>query len=123
MDYRDIGQFRNTESFPGVAINGLGGASYGRAQVEWVSPPLRFRRVGIPSLYLRWADLSLFATGLMTDVDDRTVRRSVGSLGAQLDVRLVTLSHLDSTFSLGYAVARGDGVPPGGAWMFSFKIM
>ena len=123
VDYREIRQFRNTESFPGLAINAVGGASYGRAQVEWTSPPLRFRRVGIPSCYLRWADLSLFATGLTTDVDDRAARRTMGSVGAQLDIRLVTLSHLDSTFSIGFAAARGDGVPLSSAWMFSFKIM
>jgi len=123
VDYRAIRQYRNTESFPGIDINAVGGASYGRAQLEWTSPPLRFRRVGIPSWYLRWADLSLFATGLVTDVDNPTARRTMASVGAQLDVRLVTLSHLDSTFSIGYAVARGEGIPLSSALLFSFKIM
>src|SRR4029077_12865633 len=62
VDYRDIRQFREIESFPGIGINGVGGASYAKTQVEWVLPPLRFRRVGIPSFYLRWASLSLFTT-------------------------------------------------------------
>ena len=123
VDYRAIRQFQNDESFPGIAINSVGGANYGRAQVEWTSPPLRFRRVGIPSCYLRWADLSLYATGLTTDVDDAATRRTMASVGAQVDVRLVTLSHLDSTFSFGFAAARGQGVPLSSAWMFSFKIM
>ena len=123
VDYRAIKQFRETESFPGIGINAVGGANYGRFQVEWTSPPLRFRRVGIPSAYLRWADLALFTTGLVTDVDDATIRRTMASVGAQLDVRLVTLSHLDSTFSLGFAVAQGRGVPRSSAAMFSFKIM
>ncbi len=123
VDHQDIRQFRNTESFPGLEINEVGGANYGRVQVEWTSPPLRFRRVGIPSFYLRWAGLSLFATGLVTDVDDRAVRRTAGGVGAQVDVRLVTLSHLDSTFSIGFAVARGRGVPRSSEVMFSFKIM
>lgn len=123
VDYRDIRQFRNAESFPGMDINAVGGANYGRVQVEWTSPPLRFRRVGIPSFYLRWAGLSLFTTGLVTDVDDEAARRTMGSVGAQLDVRLVTLSHLDSTFSLGFAVAGGRGVPRSSELMFSFKIM
>ena len=123
VDHRAVRQFRETESFPGIAINAVGGASYGKAQVEWTSPPLRFRRAGIPSFYLRWAALSLFATGLTTDVDDAAARRTMASAGAQLDVRMVTLSHLDSTFSLGFAMARGEGVPLGSVWMFSFKIM
>ena len=123
VDHRGIKQFRNTESFPGLAINQVGGATYGKAQVEWMSPPLRFRRVGVPSAYLRWAGLSLFATGLVTDPDREAERRRVASAGAQVDVRLVTLSHLDSTLSLGWAVAGGQGVPTNSALMFSFKIM
>jgi hypothetical protein len=123
VDYRAIQQFRNTESFPGLDINSVGGASYGRAQVQWVLPPLRFRRIGIPSFYLQWADLSLFATGLSINVDDAAARRTLASVGAQLDVRLNTLSHLESTFSTGFAVAREQGGPRHSAWMFSFKIM
>ena len=74
-------------------------------------------------MYLRWASLSLFATGLATDVDEAATRRTYGSAGAQADIRLVTLSHLDSTFSFGWAAAQGDGLPLHSRWMFSFKIM
>jgi len=123
VDYRAIKQFRDPESFPGVEINDQGGANYGKIQVEWNSPPLRFRRVGIPSFYFRWASVSLFTTGLMTNVDRDSTRRTIASVGAQLDVRTVTLSHLDSTFSLGFAVAGRRGVPLRSDWMFSFKIM
>ncbi|MEA3245794.1 MAG: hypothetical protein U9Q74_06525 [Gemmatimonadota bacterium] len=123
VDHRAIKQFRNTESFPGLAINEVGGANYARGQVEWVSPPLRFRHVGIPSIYLRWADLSLFATGLVTDVDQAAERRRFASAGAQVDLRLVTLSSLDSTMSFGYAVAEGTDRPLGSSVMLSFKIM
>jgi len=123
VDYRDIQQFRSIESFPGVDINSVGGADYGRAQVQWVTPPLRFRRVGIPSFYLQWADLSLFATGLSVNVDDAATRSTLASVGAQLDVRLTTLSHLESTFSTGFAVAGAQSGPRRTAWMFSFKIM
>jgi hypothetical protein len=123
VDYRAIRQFRNTESLPGLEINEVGGANYGRAQVEWLLPPLRFRRAGIPSFYLRWAGLSFFATGLITNVDEAAVQRTIGSVGAQLDLRLVTLSHLNSTLSFGFAVADGKDVPLGSAFMFSFKIM
>lgn len=123
VDHREIKQFRNVESFPGLEINEAGGATYGKAQLEWMSPPLRFRRVGVPSAYLRWAALSVFATGLVTDPDDATDRRTLASLGAQVDFRLVTLSHLDSTLSFGSAVAGGDGVPARTAVMASLKIM
>ncbi len=123
VDYRAIRQFRHTESFPGIAINDIGGANYGKAQIEWTLPPLRFRRAGIPSFYLRWAGLSFFATGLTTNVDEPAVRRTIGSVGAQLDIRLVTLSHLNSTLSIGFAAAGQRGAPVTTGWMFSFKIL
>jgi hypothetical protein len=123
LDHREIKQYRNTESFPGLEINEVGGASFGKAQAEWMSPPLRFRSVGVPSAYLRWMSLSFFGTGLVTDPTHDTERRTFASAGAQVDCRLVTLSHLDSTLSFGYAVAGGESVPTRGAFMFSFKIM
>jgi hypothetical protein len=123
VDHRAIRQFRDVESFPGIDINDVGGANYARVQMEWVLPPLRFRRVGIPSFYVRWADLTLFTTGLATDVDDDVLRRELVNVGAQLDVRLVTLSHLDSTISLGFASAWERGLARRSSLMFSFKIM
>jgi hypothetical protein len=65
----------------------------------------------------------MFASGLATDVGESAQRRTFTSAGAQVDVRLVTLSNLDSTLSFGYAVAKGDGVPLKSSVMFSFKIM
>lgn len=122
VDYRGIKQFRNTESFPGIDINQIGGATYGKAQIEWNSPPLRFRKVGIPSAYLRWAGLSLFASGLVTDPEHES-RRGFVSVGAQADLRSITLSHLESTFSVGAATAAGDGLRRRSAFMISFKLM
>jgi hypothetical protein len=123
VDHRGIQQFREVEALPGIEINDVSGANYGRVQVEFTSPPLRFRRVGAPSLYLRWASLSLVATGLMTDMDETDLRRTIGSVGAQADFRLITLSNMESTFSLGFAAAQGEGLPRRSKWMFSFKIM
>jgi hypothetical protein len=122
VDHRGIKQFRNVESFPGLDINEIGGATYAKAQMEWNSPPLRFRKVGIPSAYLRWAGLSVFATGLMTDFEHGT-RRGFASVGAQADLRSITLSHLESTLSVGAAVAAGEGMRRKSALMISFKLM
>ena len=123
VDHRGIRQFREPESFPGLEINEVAGANYARVQLEWTSPPLRFRRAGMPSFYMRWANLSLVTTGLMTDLDDATLRRKLASVGAQLDVRLVTLSHLDSTLSFGWATALEQDRRPRSSFMASFKIM
>lgn len=123
VESRAAKQFRAAESFPGLEINQVSGANFVRGQVEWMLPPFRFRDVGIPSAYLRWAGLSLFATGLVTDLDEAAQRRTVQSLGSQLDVRLITLSHLESTLSLGYALAKGEGIPWRRALMVSLKLM
>jgi hypothetical protein len=123
VDHGAIRRFRDAESFAGLDINEVGGANYARAQLEWTSPPLRFRRLGIPSFYFRWAAVSVFTTGLATDLDDDGLKRGLMNVGAQLDVRVVTLSHLDSTLSFGFASAWGRGRPPSSSWMSSFKIM
>ncbi|HUQ48369.1 MAG TPA: hypothetical protein VM053_09025 [Gemmatimonadaceae bacterium] len=123
VDYRGIKQFRNVESFPGLEINEVSGATYGKAQVEWMSPPLRFRKVGVPSAYLRWAGLTAFASGLVTDFDDSATRRGYVSAGAQADVRLITISQFESTFSVGVAAAAGKAIPSRSKLMISFKLM
>ena len=123
VDYRGIKQFRNAESFPGLEINEVSGATYGKAQVEWMSPPLRFRKVGIPSAYLRWAALTAFASGLVTDFDDGATRREYVNAGAQVDVRVITISQFESTFSVGLAAAAGKKMPRSSALMVSFKLM
>jgi hypothetical protein len=123
VDHRGIKQFRNTESFAGLDINEVSGATYGKAQVEWMSPPLRFRKVGIPSAYLRWASLTAFASGLVTDFDDRSTRRSYVNAGVQGDLRLITISQFESTFSVGFATAAGKRIPRSSAIMVSFKLM
>jgi hypothetical protein len=43
--------------------------------------------------------------------------------GAQLDIKLVFFSSLESTFSLGYAVASPDGSNFEDELMFSLKIL
>jgi hypothetical protein len=123
VDYRGIKQFRNTESLPGLDINQIGGATYGKAQVEWMSPPVRFRKVGMPSAYLRWAGLTAFASGLVTDFDDEATRRGYVSAGAQADLRMITISQFESTFSVGFATAAGQHIARKSAFMVSFKLM
>jgi hypothetical protein len=123
VDYRGIKQFENTESFPGLDINQVGGATYGKAQVEWMSPPVRFRKVGVPSAYLRWASLTAFASGLVTDFDDDAMRHGYVSAGVQGDLRLITISQFESTFSVGVATAAGQGIPRTSKLMVSFKLM
>ncbi len=56
-------------------------------------------------------------------MDEAAQKRTLGSVGAQTDFRFITLSNMESTFSVGYAVAGGKSRPQHTEWMFSFKIM
>jgi hypothetical protein len=123
VDYLQIKRYREQYSFPGVELNAIGGTNYARLMIEWVLPPIRFRRFGFPSFYLRWARLSFFSSGIATNLDSKPYRRGVLNVGGQIDFRLVTFSLLRSTFSLGYGAAFERGRPISKEFMFSLKIL
>ena len=123
VDHGDEKRYREWYSFPGLELNALGGTNYARSMLEWNLPPIRFRHVGSPGFYLTWARPALFASGIATNLDDASVRRSVSNVGAQLDFRLNMLSRLDLTLSLGYALAFEDGVRPRNEYMVSLKVL
>ncbi len=126
VDHGDIWQYRYASSFPGLPIDRqgeLGGTNYGKVMLEWTLPPLRFRRFGFPDLYCNWTRLVLFSTGIVTNMDLPDVRRQAANAGAQLDFRLVLFSSLQSTFSMGYAVAQTEGARWSNEFMISLKIL
>jgi hypothetical protein len=123
VDHGNEKRYREWYSFPGLELNALGGTNYARSMLEWNLPPIRFRHVGSPGFYLTWARPALFASGIATNLDDASVRRSVSNVGAQLDFRLNMLSRLDLTLSLGYALAFEDGVRPRNEYMVSLKVL
>ena len=123
IDYLETNRYREYYSFPGVELNDIGGTNYGKLMLEWTLPPLRFRRVGVTSFYLRWARLSLFSSGIVTNIDAEQYRRRLMNIGGQVDVRLVTWSLLNSTFSFGYAVAFEKYDKPSTELMVSLKIL
>jgi hypothetical protein len=91
--------------------------------VEVLLPPVRFRRLGLTSAYLRWARLALFTSGISTDLDSDEQRRDLINVGCQIDFRLVTFSLLNSTLSLGYATALESEQRPSEEFMVSLKIL
>jgi hypothetical protein len=109
IDYQEVRRYRDFYSFPGVDLNEAGGNDFGRLTAEWTLPPIRFRRVGVPSLYTNWARVALFTSSLTTDIGNRALRQTIHDLGAQLDLSLVMFSNLESTFSVGYATAMQKG--------------
>lgn len=109
VDYQEAHRYREYYAFPGFELNALGGREFARLMVECTLPPVRFRRVGVPSLYANWARLALFTGGLTTDFADRALRDKAFDAGAQVDLSLVMFSNLESMLSFGYALGRTGG--------------
>jgi hypothetical protein len=123
VDYQGERRFRETQSFPGLEINQVGGRSFAKALVEWDPPALVFRSVGSPSFYLTWARLSLFGMGLVLNPGESTHRQTVKNVGAQVDLRFIALSHHNLTFSLGWARAFREHGRSVNETMVSLKIL
>ncbi|MGZ8850480.1 MAG: YncE family protein [Thermoanaerobaculia bacterium] len=109
IDWQEVRRYRDDYSFPGLELNEAGGHDFVKGGVEWTSPPLRFERAGVPSLYANWARLALFSSVLTTDVTGSSFRRNFHDVGAQVDVSLVLFSNLESMFSVGMATAFEKG--------------
>jgi hypothetical protein len=123
VDHREEKRYRESPSFPGLAINEVGGTNYLRGMSEWNLPPLRFRGAGTPSFFLTWLRPAVFTSVLVTNADDSALRRTIGNAGGQLDLRIGLLSRLELTLSAGYAAAFEDGRAPRHQGMLSLKIL
>lgn len=125
-NYVDRGEekrYREYYSFPGVELNEIAGTSFVKSTLEWNLPPLRFRRAGSPGFYLSWARPAVFASGILTNPGTPSARRSVASVGAQLDLKLTVLNKLEMTLSAGHALALEDGARARHETMLSLKVL
>jgi hypothetical protein len=142
IDHRANRRYRSYHTFPGTELNAIGGTNFTKLMVEWVTPPVRFRRFGFMSLYSNWMQLSLFSTGIITNLDKpvwesvietgddgpETVRsrrqHRFYNAGAQLDMKLAIFSIMDATLSFGYAMAWDYDMNHAGSdeFMVSLKI-
>ena len=50
IDYQEVCRYRDHYAFPGVELNEIGGTDFVKATLEWTLPPVRFQRLGRPSL-------------------------------------------------------------------------
>lgn len=123
VDYRYEKRFHQFYSFPGVDLNEISGTNYSKVMLEWNLPPLLFRHLGGPALYCSWARLSLFSTGIVTNMDSDDYRQELANVGSQLDFRFQLLSHLRLTFSVGYAAAFEKDRKPTDEFMISLKLL
>jgi hypothetical protein len=109
VDHATEKRYRESYAFPGLELNEVGGRSFARSLVEWNLPPVRFRSVGSPGFYLNWARPALFAGILTTNPDAADLQRTVTTVGAQIDFKMVLFSNLPTMLSVGYGVAFEDG--------------
>jgi hypothetical protein len=123
LDYREPKRYREMESFPGAEIDGIAGTNFARAMLDWNLPPLRFRRLGTLSLYGVWVRMSLFGSGLVTNLDLPSARQESANAGAQLDVRFQLFTQQPLTLSGGWARAFPEGGRSSDEWMVSLKIL
>ncbi|MBA2304875.1 MAG: hypothetical protein H0W08_19900 [Acidobacteria bacterium] len=123
VDRGEAKRYREYYAFPGADLNEVGGRNFLKSTLEWNLSPLRFRRVGTPGFYLTWMRPAIFAGGLLTNMDDRAVRRTLSNLGGQLDFQLTTLSSLDMMLSVGGAVAFESDQAARREFMISFKVL
>ena len=123
VDRLDEKRYRDFYSFPGIEINEAFGTNYGKAMLELNLPPWRFKRMGRPIFYASFIRPAIFATGLVTNMDTSTYRRSLVNIGGQIDLRFSVLSRLKMTFSVGYAGAFEKDLPNRDEWMFSLKVL
>jgi hypothetical protein len=123
VDSGSVKRYREEYSQPGFELNEIAGRSFYRTMLEWNLPPIRFRRLGTPGFYFSWARPALFSTRLEVNPDSSAFRRTVVSVGAQIDFRFTVLSRFDMTLSFGYAVGSGDIVGSPEEFMISLKIL
>lgn len=102
VDYQEERRYHEYYSFPGAGLNSISGQNFSKITAEWTLPPLKFRSAGTLGLYINWIRLSLFSSGIFTDINKEAYKKKVGNIGAQLDFKMAILTYLSATFSLGY---------------------
>ena len=123
LDFREPKRYRQYSSFPGTKLDAAGGTNFAKVVLDWNLPPLRFERLGTLAFYGSWARMSLFGSGLVTNMDDDASRRRLANAGAQADMRFSLLTQQQLTLSFGYARAFERHAPTQDEWMVSLKIL
>ncbi|MDD3051145.1 MAG: hypothetical protein PHR06_08345 [Candidatus Cloacimonetes bacterium] len=123
IDKRDEKRYRNFDSFPGFEINEIAGKSFVKNIAELNLPPLRFSEIGNTAIYMRWIRMSVFASLLNTDPDKSTYKTYYYNVGAQLDLKTVTLSFLETTLSVGFAKVWDEDKNQKNEFMLSLKVL
>ncbi len=123
IDHQTAKRYREYYAFPGADLNSIGGTNFAKLMVELNLPPLRFRHIGIPAMYPRWLRSSVFASAIVTNLDDKNLTRHVQNIGIQADMEIVLFSLFKTTISVGYGYAVEGGNKLGNELMVSLKIL
>ena len=119
----EISRYREYYSFPGVNIDAIGARSFAKILGEYNLPPKRFRELGTTWMYMNWARLTLFSSGLFTNFSSAPTRGTFANLGTQLDLRIVLFTYLNTTLSGGYAAAADRDGRISTQYMVSLRIL
>ena len=122
VDDGEVKRYREYDSFPGFEIDEIVATDFVKSVAEWNLPPLRFREVGKPSLFLSHIRPALFVGALVADPGE-AFERTLTTVGMQLDLSFTLAHRLPMTLSLGYAMGYEDGNRRDDEWMASLKIL
>ena len=119
----------------GPAPGRIGQLSCTRGLADWLTRhrlSLAFTSYQSGRLYLCGSDgaqvhfherLFVRAMALWTDPQDSALRKTYGSLGAQVDMRISVLYWYDMILSTGFAAGYKGSRHSGNEWMISLKIL
>ena len=123
LDDKETKRYREYDTFPGFEIDEIAARNFVRAIGEWNLPPIRFEDVGTPTLYLGSLRPAVFAGMLWVDPASKLTERTLGTVGAQIDLNFTLAHRLPMTFSIGYAAGLEDHAVHSDEWMISLKIL
>ncbi|HEY1560769.1 MAG TPA: hypothetical protein VGF71_07755 [Caulobacteraceae bacterium] len=122
VDIREVKRYREYDSFPGFGIDAISARRFAKGLIELNLPPVWFGGVGTSGLYLSSARTALF-TGVMLVDPPTGPRRTLESVGGQIDFNLTAALRLPMVLSIGYAAGLESGQKTGSEGLISLKIM
>ncbi|MEN6453888.1 MAG: hypothetical protein ABFD10_06490 [Prolixibacteraceae bacterium] len=123
VDWQPSEQYRQALAFPGAKIDEIPAYNYIKTMTELNLRPLRLRDTGVTWLYPTYIKSSLFGTHLLTDFDRSSRVSHIFNVGGQVDIQVVLVSYLKTTWSFGYGKKIEDGRKGTNQFMLSLKLL